>query len=111
MTSRLAFITSPDATIKNDSCLSITADFSTKANVRVSSFDGVMYTVLHQESRQNIELIVFIDISVGYYKGFTIETRSDNVFDQHVLVIREILLTDKPCEGEKICVQTYFRNS
>ena len=111
MTSRQAYITSPDVTIINDSCLSITADFSTKSNIRVSSFDSEMYTVLHQESRQNVELTIFIDISVGYYNGFTIETRSDNVFDQHVLVIREILLTDKPCEGEKMYVQIYFRNN
>ncbi|XP_060560140.1 low-density lipoprotein receptor-related protein 12-like, partial [Ruditapes philippinarum] len=53
----ISYITSPDITINDNSCLAITAAYiGTKLNIRVASFDGEMYTVLYQGPWQFVEM-------------------------------------------------------
>jgi hypothetical protein len=109
MSGLISYITSPEITINDNSCLTITAAYiSTKLNIRVSSFDGEMYTVLYQGPWQFVEMTIQVNVSAGYYKGFTIETRSEKVFDRHFVLIKEISLTDNVCEGEIICLKIEY---
>ncbi|XP_053401388.1 uncharacterized protein LOC128557644 isoform X2 [Mercenaria mercenaria] len=98
MFSRLAYITSPEVNITEDSCLTIDIGYSSTIKFRISSYNGDMYTILHQNTSYYGGFVIPVDMAPGYYKGVTTEIQSARAFYYSSAIIKSIDLYDMTCQ-------------